>query len=415
MMLYVFFVLLSVLGHYRYVCNAQLYHDFSKYLMNSRNNAVSSSACVDSKHPNIKRIFDTKQDSGELINSMALGPNSTLYFTEFKTVYGISTTGDALWSYRTKGQFRLSTPAIDVDGIVYVAGTDYDYGDTFDHGFVFAIDQSGELLWQYKVKESFYDASVNIAADGSIVVQSGGRYLYSLSKNGELIWMYDLAPGYKLQGSMEKITMTPSIASDGTIIAGSARGVLHALTAKGELLWTYEVTPFFSFNAPVIDSEGDIYVTVDGGTGYDYFASVYCLSLSGELKWSLDLTTVNDEYQQIMDITAPVVHEGNVYFGVDEYLYSVSNGKLNWKWRNMDRAYGSLKMWNTPTISSKSNMIYFGGFFYVYGFPLTAQEPMTWAFRARMDTYSMNLSPTVGNDGVLYVADYHKVYRLSNE
>jgi outer membrane protein assembly factor BamB len=405
-------LLLSIVGHY--ACNAQLNPDFSKYLMDSRNNAVSSATSVDANHPNMKRIYDTKQNSGELINSMALGLNSTLYFTEFKTVYGISTSGDALWKYKTKGQFRQSTPAVDVDGIVYVAGTDYDYGDTFDHGYVFAID-SGKLLWQYKVKESFYDASVNLAADGSIVVQSGGRYLYSLSKKGKLNWMYDLAPGYILQGSMEQMTMTPSIAADGTIITGNALGVLHALTTNGDLLWTYEVTPFFSFNAPVIDSEGDIYVTVDGGTGYDYNASVHCLSLSGELKWSLDLTTVSDLNQVIRDITAPVAHEGNVYFGVDEYLYSVSNGKLNWKWRNMDRAYGSLKMWNTPTISAKSNMIYFGGFFYVYGFKLTAEQPKTWTFRARMDTYSMHLSPTVGNDGVLYVADYHKVYRCSNE
>ena len=76
------------------------------------------------------------------------------------------------WSYTTRGEI-WSSPAIGIDGTVYVGSLDKR---------VYAISETGEFKWAYETFGPIW-SSPALAGDGTLYVASIDRNLYALRKN----------------------------------------------------------------------------------------------------------------------------------------------------------------------------------------------------------------------------------------
>ena len=383
---------------------------FPKFQINLHNNGVSDIGSVTSTSPALKWKYDTEfTTNGDMINgAITTDSNGNLYFTQGPKLYCISSDGRYRWSTPLRsGYFPISTPTVTADGSIYLTAA---LGDPYNTqaSAVSAFYPSGIQKWNFILAgPRVYDSNVNLSPDGqTLYVQSNGRYLQAITTEGRAVWTYDLGDftGYDLN----KIRMTPTVADDGTVIIGSADGFLHAVSSNGNSLWKQTITPFYAFKSAVLDDQNDIYLSVDGGTGFNYNMSIRCFSIDGTPKWTFD---VLKSVKEPKEITAPVVSGGVVYFAVDYFVFAIKNGEVLWSFIAFDPAAGYIDIWGPPILDIKSRMIYFGALYFVYGLSL---DTGLQVFRARTDTYSTSFTPSIGADGTLYAAAYQKVYAFTN-
>jgi outer membrane protein assembly factor BamB len=92
----------------------------------------------------------------------------------------------------------------------------------------------------------------------------------------------------------------------------------------GPLLWKFQSKgPIYA--APVIDSQGALYLCSYGGT--------YALdALTGQVEWAFAVPV----------FSTPLWSQGVLYFSSDQlYAVNTTNGKLRWKFFPGDSAYGT--------------------------------------------------------------------------
>jgi outer membrane protein assembly factor BamB len=156
--------------------------------------------------------------------------------------------GDRRWVFRAKD--RLDTAPVIYGNLVHVTGA----------SGIYAVSLStGELVWSYKTRDSFTSAAPAIANDVLITVAGDdfpNRNLVALNATtGDLLWELPAFIG---------LEANPSIA-DGTVVVGIEHGVLAVRLDSGERLWRIrsEQLP----GAPVLvdgtvfvgDSDGYVY------------------------------------------------------------------------------------------------------------------------------------------------------------
>lgn len=111
--------------------------------------------------------------------------------------------GTVKWQYQTGWFADNSSPAVGLDGTVYVGSAD---------SYLYAFNPDGTVKWQYQTPDTDrLDTPAAIGANGAIYL-IGGNYLYALKPDGTFKWRYKL--GY--YGSS-----CPAIGGDGTIYVGS--------------------------------------------------------------------------------------------------------------------------------------------------------------------------------------------------
>ncbi|MFC3153492.1 PQQ-binding-like beta-propeller repeat protein, partial [Litoribrevibacter euphylliae] len=191
-----------------------------------------------------------------------------------------------------------STPAISIDGIVYVPTLD---------GVLFAISPEGQVEWQYTLIGSSF-TSPAISAGGDIVLGADSGSILSLNKNGVVNWSFD---------TLGKVGASPVITDQGIIVVSNSIGELYGFDEQGSIVFTYTSPNGKGFSTPALTKDGEIYLG-----GFDKYA--YKLNASGQLLWRKPLSGLG--------AAAPVIDgSGNVFFVAYEtgqvYKYS-SNGSL---------------------------------------------------------------------------------------
>ncbi|MCE5272522.1 PQQ-binding-like beta-propeller repeat protein, partial [bacterium] len=184
------------------------------------------------------------------------------------------------WSYETGGAV-VSSPAVDVDGSVYVGSKD---------GYLYALTRSGALKWRFQTDAAIY-ASPALAQDGTVYVGSLDGKLYALGRDGELLWSYSTG---------DRIYSSAVIGYQGEIIFGSNDFSVYALNPDGSLKWSY-ATGGEVIASPAIDQDGTVYVPSN-----DW--NFYAFQPDGSLKWSYPL--------QMPVWSSPTISmEGNIFDG----------------------------------------------------------------------------------------------------
>ena len=325
----------------------------------------------------------------------------------------ITAAGHLKWRYPTGG--RVSSPAIAVDGTVYVSSYD---------GYLYAIappndsSQSGDLQWRYPIGGIVY-SSPAIGADGTVYVGGTDGYLYAIappddeSQSGLLLWRYDT--GINIDFS------SPAIGADGTIYVGNYGGEIYAITPpsngsqSGTLFWRYS-TGDHVLSSPAIGPDGTIYI----GSYDDYLYAIAPPnddSQSGVLLW---------RYQTGGDVSSsPAIGaDGSIYVGSNGYLYAIAApeddsqyGVLQWSYQTEGSVYD-------PTIGIDGS-VYISSYDRLYAIaPPTDNNSQSgillWHYQTQTIDHRFNSSPSIGADGTIYVGsnyapleDSHTIYAIS--
>ncbi len=301
----------------------------------------------------IKWIFTP---GGSIYNSIAIGPDSTIYFPTCNETEGNKS---ALYAVLPNGSLKWkvwlplgseSQPIVLVDGSIVVSngtsiyfinpddgstmrqidfgsinistylniGTDGTLYFTAEEGHLYAVSQQGDILWNIQTDEQFHGYNFPISPDGSTIYiftrkdyQSVSHLCAIQTDNGHIKWKHHI-------GEQQNTLYSPLIDSDGNIYYGTfhlgdSTG-FYALSPQGHIKWYY---PGVVSNEPTIDYDGNIFF--DSGT-------LNSVDHSGNLRWQKNVGTNKTTY--ICD------REGVVYaFSTDKVKISAIDNKGVFLWQ----------------------------------------------------------------------------------
>jgi outer membrane protein assembly factor BamB len=304
-----------------------------------------------------------------------------------------------------------STPAIDVDGTIYVTSSGYTNFKDFSGGKLTALSPQGKVKWEFKtfcdIKSSpavdasraiyfgcrdrkfhavspqgkekwsletgnWIDSSAAIAKDGTVYFGGWDKKFYALNPDGAKKWVFDTGGA---------IDSSPAIATDGTIYFGSHDKKFYALNPDGSQRWAV-TTGGAILSSPALNRDGSIYFTsVDG--------NLYVLNRDGSQK--LRVKTYDS------GTSSPVLDpEGNIYLCITNMPKCLSPAGAQ-KW-----AFGYPRMDGAATIAADGTS-FFGvladyGVGSVFGFD-TAGNVTLYASPGGLVTGS----PAIAADGTIYL------------
>ncbi|MCE5249078.1 PQQ-binding-like beta-propeller repeat protein [bacterium] len=297
---------------------------------------------------------------GSVESSPAIGIDGTVYVgSNDMYLYAIQSDGTLKWKFQTGGQI-FSSPAIGSDGTVYVGSIDT---------YLYAVKSDGTLKWKFRTDDIVF-SSPAIGSDGTVYVGSS-TYLFAVTSDGTLKWKFQT--GGSIQSS-------PAIDSDGTVYVGSNDDYLYAINSNGTLKWKFQ-TENYVYSSPAIGSTGTVYV----GSNDTY---LYAVKSDGTFYWKI--LTRNHVY------SSPAIDsDGTVYAGSsDGYLYATTSGVTN-KW--VFQAEGGFA-WSSFAIGSDGTLYVGTSVGYLYA--IKSDGTLKWKFQTGD---FINSSPAIGADGTLYV------------
>lgn len=241
---------------------------------------------------------------GRVIAAAVIGRDNTIYFSGGESFYAVNPDGTQKWVVTKRYSGDGSTPALALDGAVYVASCATPK--------LHAIDASGGEKWEVPIPGAGCSTPA-IGQDGTIYVTAGVN-LYAISPAGTLKWKDTLGTALALGD--------PSIGVDGTVYAGRNR--LWAVNANGSVKWVFDgsLVPescrgegscnFVRYSTPIIDASGTIYVQVaqSGGRPGSW---LYAVDANGREKWVM---TISDKQPPDTISPAPSMGaDGTIYVG----------------------------------------------------------------------------------------------------
>jgi outer membrane protein assembly factor BamB len=162
--------------------------------------------------------------------------NGALYFGSYSGNFHRreASEGGLNWTFQTEGPI-VSSPALDIEGNVYVGSED---------GKLYSLSPDGTLRWTFQAGDYIY-SSPAIGWDGRVYFGAYDRKLYVLGTNGAL------HTSFLLGGD---IYSSPVVASDGRVYVGCLDGKLYAFPA--ETLLAPSAWPMFRNDSRHHSNEG---------------------------------------------------------------------------------------------------------------------------------------------------------------
>jgi outer membrane protein assembly factor BamB len=307
------------------------------------------------------RVQIAARRSAYMYSSPAIGLDGTVYVGSCdSSLYAVSTGGTVKWRSATGGEIA-SSPAIGSDGTVYVGS---------DDGCLYAVNPEGLLVWRYQTGGSVR-SSPAIATDGTIYVGSHDDRLYALNPDGTLRWSY-------LTGG--DISSSPAIGLAGTVYVGSL-DTLYAFGVDGIPRWRYDIGHQIGRASVAIGADGVVYCGSEGSSSSD---NLHALNPDGSLVWSVSTSgTVSS--------SPAIAADGTIYIGsADGYFYALNpDGTLQWTFPSYERT--------TSAAVSADGTIYYGRTACLYA--LDPDGTAKWRYWTGGFVES---SPSIGPDGTIY-------------
>lgn len=230
-------------------------------------------------------------------NGPAIGRDGNIYAAvDFGTLNAVTPAGSAAWTSTASGYYV--NPAIAEDGTIIVGGK-----------FLTALDSNGNIVWQKPARTaSNQDPSYLSPAIGDNgTIYAGQNYypnLLALTPSGAEIWVRTDLGG------------APAIGLNGDIYVVPESGILHALSPiDGSTRWTYQTgkTDYYNSEGVTVDGRGNIYVANDKGI-------LLSLTQNGEFRWQWDFAPSETGF---VGISAPII-DSNGYL----YVVGGNTGKV---------------------------------------------------------------------------------------
>jgi outer membrane protein assembly factor BamB len=278
-----------------------------------------------------------------------------------------------IWSFATGG-FVTSSPAIGIDGTIYVGSYDFN---------LYAINPDGTLKWSFPTGH-VVESSPAIGSDGTIYVGSRNTKLHAINPNGTEKWSFKLPNNQWVRSS-------PTIGLDGTIYVPSNHQKLYAININGTEKWNFTVLKSWGISSTAISIDGTIYAG-------NKDCRLYAINLNGTEKWNF---TAGDGISS----SPSIGNDGTIYFGSHDHRFYAINqdGSEKWNFSTGDIIFSS------PAIGSDGT-IYFGSYDgKIYA--VNSDGTQKWNFTTGVQGAS---SPAIGSDGTIFVGSYdNKLYALN--
>lgn len=329
--------------------------------------------------------------SNFLSSSPAVGVDGTLYIGSWdNNLYAVNPNGSTKWKFPTNS-YISSSPAIDSDGVIYFG--------SWDHN-VYAVNPNGTLKWVYPTKD-IVTSSPAIGPDGTVYVGSWDYSVYALTApssgiTATLKWKY-------LTGNY--VSSSPAV-SGTTVYVGSWDSKLYALTAPGSgvtatVVFSYTTGDSIS-GSPTLGSDGTIYFG-------SWDKNLYALNPNGTLKWTF-AAPGNIRSTPAVG-SSGTIFVGSSYEGVlgdEEAVYAInSSGSQIWrKQLGFSIDPGGDEGVSTPILGADGT-VYLGAtdvtpMGTVYGLNPSNGNTL-WSYTTGN---SVTSSPALGADGTLYIGSY---------
>jgi len=324
--------------------------------------------------------------AGPVHSSPAIGVDGTVYVAAdypARSVYAVNAaTGQRLWEFQTSCCNVRSSPAVGSDGTVYVGSGD---------SRVYALDgATGSKRWEFQTG-SYVFSSPAVGSDGTVYVGSSDNKIYALNgATGQKLW--EFAAGDQMA---HVVSSSPAIGSDGTVYVGSADAKVYALHgATGQKRWEF-ATGGEVWSSPAIGADGTVYVGSNDN-------KVYALNgATGEKRWEFETGS------QVWS-SPGIGGDGTVYVGSsDEKVYALDGATGQKRWESQTGFYVS----SSPAIGADGTVYVGSNDNSIYALNGTTGLKL-WEYRTGAIELS---SPVIGADGTVYVGSVEgRLYALSS-
>jgi outer membrane protein assembly factor BamB len=347
-------------------------------------------------------------------SSPIVGPDGTVYVGSETGLYAVNPDGTQKWKFAT-GRQIISSPAIDINGIVYFGCLD---------SKIYAIYPDGSQKWSELTGGEIHSSPL-ITSDGLIVTGASDGSVYAYLSTGTLKWKYTpvgesdwvyASPAIGPDGTLYVATnkgvlaldisgatptrkwfhpvitsdlkSSPAIGSDGSIYIGTRDNTLLSLKSDGSVRWTYSILGDIR-SSPVIGPDGTIHIAnisiTDSSARF-----LYAINPNGTNKWS------SPTGGNVFDQSPAVDCNGVVYLGcADNFVHAIdAGGSEIWRFPGRGGPFSSIAI-------GKNQTLYFvttggsgyEGYLYAVG-PPSPSSPIWPMFRH--DSFHTGKSPSMG-------------------
>ena len=285
----------------------------------------------------------------------AIGPDGTIYVGSWDNkVYAINPSdGSKQWEFETNS-YVIASPSVGADGKIYVGSKD---------SIFYALESNGSLAWEYFAGQPI-SSSAALGQDGSIYFGDENGTLHALHPDGSSKWTYVIdevadtnksilsSPALDLSGNIyfgsgngycysladnennatlnwqfltgDRVDASPILGATNDVFFVSRDGYLRSLSSlTGGLNWDAFVGDVF-YSAPVIDSNGRVYVIGYTGGGENHLSA---FESNGTKAWDTNQSEISFSVAGIVDSSLLLSESGKLYYGCyDGKLYCVDIG-----------------------------------------------------------------------------------------
>ena len=143
-------------------------------------------------------------------------------------LYALDADGNLKWVYTASDQIAICSPAIGVDGTIYIGS---------HNGMLYAINPDGSLKWSFSTGY-YLTSSPVIDATGTVYIYSNENGLYAINQDGIEKW--------RISASGSSWNSSPAIGSDGTIYVGGYDNTLYAIGGAADIQIAKSVDPLLA-------------------------------------------------------------------------------------------------------------------------------------------------------------------------
>ena len=347
------------------------------------------------KGPQSSTVVWTVDMPNGIFSGPVIGEDENLYFGSYYVFgdkfYSYSPDGNFIWEYSTgNGRATQSGIVIDSSNTIYFGSRDSNF---------YALNPDGTFKWKYHTSAQIYQEVIpNIDLQGNLYITNSTGELYSIKPDGKLNWSVTYENGFG-SGS-------PVFSPDGnTIYIAGFDSNLFALDLNGIIKWKFSCG--IIQKAPMIDSEGNIYLAPSG-----YF---YSLNPDGNIRWSY-FTALNN-------FSIPTIDkQGNIYTldftCCPVYLRLISfnyNGNFRWDYLfdDVDPNMGTDDFWQ-PLICDSEGTVYVGSTQGFYYYAISSDGELKWKLPLIEQEQQVDNTGAISKDGTLYLG-VHNISLISGQ
>jgi outer membrane protein assembly factor BamB len=306
--------------------------------------------------------------AGERSGAAAIDDDDNIYVPITSGVTSLSPTGTVRW----RADLPFTGPvALGSDGRVYAATS----ANSNNSAKYYALNaQTGGIVWS--ISSTASAGAILVAQQSGIVyfISKGGATAIN-SSTGAVQWTF-FTNGFQFGGG--------ALARDGTLIVAENQDMLrriNAISPAGALKWSYGLAPSPGGLDPLVDADGNIYVSPETSTSLSAGRGFVSLTPTGTVRWSYDL--LQNVSGGVIDANKTIYLSARPGVGQEVSLVTIRDGQIV----SVDPGGAA------PFLDPFGRLLYWKGSSQVVYFATAGYDPKAWVEEGRGPQRASRLDP----------------------